>query len=81
MITIFRNTRCREWILIAAALLFTAVQVKLELLFPEYLRAITVLLQTGTIDSGNLAALCLEMLGFVAGSLICAVLTVLCVSV
>lgn len=78
---IFRYTRCREWIFFAAALLFTAVQVKLELLFPEYLSAITVLIQSDTIDSGSLAALCGQMLGFVAGSLLCAVLTVLLVSV
>ena len=78
---IFKYTRCREWIFFAAALLFTAVQVKLELLFPEYLKAITVLIQSDTIDSAKLAVLCGEMLGFVAGSLLCAVLTVLLVSV
>ena len=80
MKNILRYIRCREWIFFAAALLFTAVQVKLELLFPEYLKAITVLIQSGEINSANLAALCGEMLAFVAGSLLCAVLTVLFVA-
>ena len=61
--------------------MFTGLQVKLELLFPEYLRDITALIQAGTIDYGRLAVLCGQMLGFVAGSLVCAVLTVLMVSV
>ena len=81
MRTIAAHTRCREWIFFTAALLFTGLQVKLELLFPEYLRDITILIQSGSIDSERLAVLCGEMLGFVAGSLICAVLTVLMVSV
>ena len=81
MRTITRHTRCREWIFFTAALLFTGLQVKLELLFPEYLRDITIMIQSGTVDTIGLAVLCGEMLGFVAGSLICAVLTVLAVSV
>ena len=81
MKTILRYTRCREWILIAAAFLFTALQVKLELLFPEYLKNITLLIQSETIDFQVLKVLCLEMFGFVAGSLICAILTVLFVAV
>ena len=78
---LFKYARCREWIFFAAALLFTAVQVKLELLFPEYLKDITELIQSDTINSASLAVLCVQMLGFVAGSLICAVFTVLLVSI
>ncbi len=78
---IFKYARCREWIFFAAALLFTAVQVKLELLFPEYLKDITALIQSDTINSASLAVLCVQMLAFVAGSLICAVFTVLLVSI
>ena len=61
--------------------MFTAMQVKLELLFPEYLKDITALIQSDTINSASLATLCAQMLGFVAGSLVCAVLTVLFVSI
>lgn len=61
--------------------MFVAMQVKLELLFPEYLKSITVLIQSDTISFESLAVLCGEMLGFVAGALFCAVITVLLVSV
>ena len=61
--------------------MFVAMQVKLELLFPEYLKSITVLIQSDTISFEGLAVLCGEMLGFVAGALFCAVITVLLVSV
>ena len=81
MNTILKYIRRREWLFIAAALLFTAAQVKLELLFPEYLKNITLLIQSETIDFEVLKVLCLEMFGFVAGSLICAILTVLFVAV
>ena len=81
MRTIIRYTRGREWLLVAASLLFTALQVKLELLFPEYLRHITVLIQSDIIDFTSLAVLCGQMLAFVAGALVCALLTVLFVAV
>lgn len=81
MRTIIRYTRGREWLLVAASLFFTAVQVKLELLFPEYLKHITVLIQSDIIDLASLTMLCGQMLAFVAGSLVCALLTVLFVAV
>ena len=61
--------------------MFTAAQVKLELLFPEYLKTITVLMGESAIDSGSLASSCWQMLAFVAGSLLCAMFTVLLVAV
>ena len=81
MRTIIRYTRSREWLLFAASLLLTAVQVKLELLFPEYLKHITILIQSNTIDMGRLMTLCGHMLAFVAGALVCALLTVLFVAI
>ncbi|MBR0256889.1 MAG: ABC transporter ATP-binding protein [Synergistaceae bacterium] len=81
MKTIIRNIRGKEWFLVAGALLFTAAQVKLELLFPEYLKDITALIQSATIESGKLLTLCWQMFAFVAGALICALLTVLCVAI
>ena len=81
MRTIIRYIRCREWAFITAALLFTALQVKLELLFPEYLKTITVLIQSETIDSSSLTTLCLHLFAFVGGSLLCSVFYVLFVAV
>ncbi len=80
MNTILKYIRRREWLFIAAALLFTAAQVKLELLFPEYLKNITLLIQSETIDFHVLKISCLKMFAFVAGALICSVLTVLSVA-
>lgn len=77
MRTIIRYLRFKEWLFIAGALLLTALQVKLELLFPEYLKFITVLIQSESIDTGKLMVLCGQMLAFVAGALVCAILTVL----
>lgn len=81
MRTISRYTRGREWLFVAGAFLFTALQVKLELLFPEYLKDITVLIQSEIIDPVTLMVLCGHMFGFVAGSLICALLSVLFIAV
>ena len=81
MKTIIRYTSGREWLFVAASLFFTALQVKLELLFPEYLRRITVLIQSDTIDLAALTMLCTQMLAFVAGALVCAILTALFVAV
>lgn len=77
MRTIIRYTRTREWLFVAGILLFTALQVKLELIFPEYLREITLLIQSAAIDSGRLAIMCAKMLAVVAGTLFCAIITVL----
>lgn len=78
---ILRYTRGREWLFVAAMLLLTALQVKLELIFPEYLREITFLIQSAAIDSGKLAMLCAKMLALVAGTLFCAILNVLLAAV
>ena len=77
MRTIFRYTRVKDLCFVAAALLLTVLQVKLELLLPEYLRDITLLIQSAAIDSGKLITLCLHMLALVAGTLLCAILIVL----
>ena len=73
--------RVKDWFLVVGALLFTVLQVKLELLFPEYLKDITALIQSETINSGSLLILCWQMFAFVAGTLICALLTVLFIAI
>lgn len=67
--------------LVVGALLLTVAQVKLELLFPEYLKDITALIQSHTINSASLFSLCWQMFAFVGGALICALLTVLFIAV
>ena len=73
---IFRNIRGKEYIYLALVLVLVALQVRLDLLFPEYLREITAMLQVPeAVVFEMLLPSCMKMLIVALAGLACGVAT------
>lgn len=78
---IFRNIRGKEYIYLALTALLVALQVRLDLLFPEYLRTISALLQVPeAVVFEMILPSCLKMLAVALAGLACGVCTAFCIT-
>ncbi len=75
MIKLFRLLRRQEWLMIAASLVFIVAQVWLNLKMPDYMSAITTLVETPGSAMSNILMNGAFMLLCAVGSMVCAIFT------
>lgn len=80
MLRLLKYMKKREWVLAFLALGLILLQVALDLTLPDYMEEITELVETPNSEMSEILATGGKMLLAALGSLVCAVLTLLCAS-
>ena len=75
MIRIFRNLTAKEWLMALCSVVLVVLQVHLELLLPDYMKEITVLVTTGQNEVGDVLAAGGKMLACAFASVVTAFMT------
>ena len=70
---IFRQIHLREYVWFVLAMILIACQARLDLLFPEYIKNITLLLQNNNTPFYAIVPLCLAMLACAGANLLCGI--------